>query len=73
MNTLFAKMVKIRMLEKDLTRAKLAEQLGVRQNTLSGWFTGKHFPEYKTLPKLARLLDIDLAELITVLVRSIED
>lgn len=73
MNTAFAKMVKIRMLEKDLTRADLAEHLGVGQNTISGWFTGRHFPEYKTLPRLAKLLDIELAELITVLVKSTED
>jgi ribosome-binding protein aMBF1 (putative translation factor) len=69
----FAKLVKIKMLEKDLTRADLAKLLGVKHNTLSGWFTGKHFPEYKHLPKLAKILDVDLVVLLTVLVKSIED
>jgi ribosome-binding protein aMBF1 (putative translation factor) len=69
----FAKLVKIKMLEKDLTRADLAQLLGVKHNTLSGWFNGKHFPLYQQLPKLARILDISLVELLTALINSMEE
>jgi transcriptional regulator with XRE-family HTH domain len=72
-NTPFAKLVKIKMLEKDLTRTDLAELLGVKHNTLSGWFNGKHFPLYQQLPKLAKILDIGLVELLTALINSMEE
>lgn len=45
-------------------QAQLAEMSGLSQKTISNYLTGKSMPDILKLNKLARALDVDVAELI---------
>lgn len=49
---------------KKLTQAKLAEKLFVSEKTVSKWENGKGIPDTESLPKLAKVLDISINELL---------
>lgn len=49
---------------KGLTQVQLAKKLEVSKGTVAGWETGAHGIRKKTMPKVARVLDLDIAELI---------
>lgn len=59
-------MMKLRLkrVEKGLTQAELAKQVGISQNALSMCELGQHFPRKKTLDKLAEVLECSIADLI---------
>ena len=47
-------------LEMGLTRARMAEYIGVHQPTARSWETGEETPRWKNRRKLAKLLGNDL-------------
>ncbi|MBR1985140.1 MAG: helix-turn-helix transcriptional regulator [Clostridia bacterium] len=49
---------------KKLTQAKLAEKLFVSEKTVSKWENGKGIPDTNILPKLCKVLDININELL---------
>jgi transcriptional regulator with XRE-family HTH domain len=52
-------------LEKGLSQSKLANQIGVTNQTVSNWETGQvHQIEQKNLEKLAEVLGVDIRELL---------
>lgn len=50
--------------EKQLSQAALAKILGVRQSTVGMWESGKNYPEFKTLEKLAAYFNVSTDYLI---------
>lgn len=50
--------------QKQLTQADVAEKLHVSRKTVSGWETGRSYPDIKMLVKLATLFDISLDDLL---------
>ncbi len=50
--------------EKNITQARLAEQLSVSDKTVSKWETGKCMPDYSIIEPLCKALDITIAELM---------
>ena len=50
--------------EKQLTSKWLAERLGKSENTISKWCSNKVQPSLKNLVEIAKILDIDVRELI---------
>lgn len=49
---------------KNLTQAKLAEQLFVSEKTVSKWENGNGIPDTDTLPKLCEIFNITINELL---------
>jgi transcriptional regulator with XRE-family HTH domain/predicted RNA-binding Zn-ribbon protein involved in translation (DUF1610 family) len=49
---------------KKLTQAKLAEKVFVSEKTISKWENGKSLPDTDSLPKLCKILDVSLNELL---------
>jgi len=52
-----------RLKERRISQAMLAKNLGVSENTVSGWTTGQHSPKAKVLPEIARELETSVGEL----------
>jgi len=65
-NRHFAKMVKLRRRELNLTQADLAKKVGVVQPTISKYELGQDIPDGKTLSRLADALEIPERELLGV-------
>ncbi len=51
--------------ELQVSRAYMAQILGVREPAIIQWEEGKAFPERRRLADIAKIYEIDLAELIT--------
>lgn len=56
----FCKQLKNIMLEKCLTQQGLADKIGVGQQLISFWVTGKQKPNVTSLKKIAAALDVPL-------------
>ena len=56
--------LKLVLVEKDKTGVWLAEQLGVSACTVSRWASNTAQPNLSTLNDIAKLLDVDVKELI---------
>lgn len=56
--------LKIVLAEKKHTNKWLSEQLGVNPTTVSKWCTNSSQPDLVTLTKIARLLDVDVKDLL---------
>lgn len=56
--------LKIILAEKKRTNKWLSEQLGVNATTVSKWCTNSSQPDLVTLTKIARLLDVDVKDLL---------
>lgn len=56
--------IKAVLAEKQLTSKWLAERLGKSENTISKWCSNKVQPSLKNLVEIAKILDIDVRELI---------
>jgi len=58
--------IKLVLVEKKRTNRWLAEQLGKDETTTSKWCTNSLQPNLETLIKIAKLLDVEVQELIRV-------
>lgn len=47
-----------------LKQAELAEMIGVRQNTLSTWETGRHEPDIESMTRMAKIFGASVDEII---------
>ena len=64
MNILFAERLKDLMEEYNLNQVRLAEKVGVRQNTISAWLLKKKEPCIVSLWLLADFFDVDIDYLV---------
>ena len=56
--------IKVVLVEKKRTNKWLAEQLGCAPTTVSKWCTNACQPPMETYIKIAKLLEVELAELV---------
>jgi putative transcriptional regulator len=56
--------LKIMLAEKGKTNKWLAEQLGKSEVTVSRWCTNEVQPSIETLTEIAKLLNVDIKELL---------
>lgn len=56
--------IKVILAEKRLTNKWLAGQLGKTESTVSRWCTNEKQPTIETFIEIAKVLDIDVRELI---------
>jgi transcriptional regulator with XRE-family HTH domain len=56
--------IKVVLVEKKRTNKWLAEQLGKDPATVSKWCTNSAQPGLETLREVARLLDVDISDLL---------
>ncbi|EFS33538.2 helix-turn-helix transcriptional regulator [Bacteroides sp. D2] len=56
--------LKVVLAEKDLTNKWLAEQLGRNVTTVSKWCTNDNQPNLETLLQIARLLKVEVQDLL---------
>lgn len=52
------------MKRKGYTQTELAEKLGVKQATISGWQNGLRMPRTKQLPVIAQALGVSVSTLV---------
>ena len=58
--------LKLVLVEKKKTGKWLAEQLGTETTTVSKWCTNTSQPSLETLVEIAKILDVDINELVRV-------
>ena len=56
--------IKVDLVDKKKTNKWLAEQLGKDQTTISKWCTNTSQPDIESLMKIAKLLGVELSELV---------
>ena len=56
--------IKVVLAEKNRTNKWLAEQLGKNVSTVSKWCTNSSQPSLEVLPDIARILEVDISELL---------
>ncbi len=56
--------LKVILVEKKRTSKWLAEELGKNPSTVSKWCTNISQPDLQTLNKIAKLLEVDIKDLI---------
>lgn len=59
-----AERIKELMTEENLNQTRLAEKIGVKQNTVSAWVLGKKEPNIKSLWALADFFQVDIDYLV---------
>ena len=64
MNIIIADRIKELMKEEKLNQTRLAEKIGVKQNTISAWVLGKKEPSIKSLWLLADYFNVDIDYLV---------
>ncbi len=64
MKILVSERIRELMNEHDLNQVRLAEQVGVKQNTISAWLRGKKEPCITSLWLLADFFDVDIDYLV---------
>ena len=60
MNIIVATRIKELMRENNLTQVKLADKIGLKQNTISAWLLGKKEPSIRSLWLLADFFNTDI-------------
>lgn len=60
MKIIVADRIRELMKEQDLTQVKLAEKIGVKQNTISSWLLNKKEPSITSLWLLADYFNVDI-------------
>lgn len=60
MNIIVATRIKELMRENNLTQVKLADKIGLKQNTISAWLLGKKEPSIRSLWLLADFFSTDI-------------
>lgn len=58
--------IKVVLVEHKRTSKWLAEQMGVNPSTVSKWCTNSSQPDLGNLMKMAKLLDVDINELLRI-------
>ncbi|RYZ45339.1 MAG: XRE family transcriptional regulator [Chitinophagaceae bacterium] len=56
--------IKAALAEKTVTNKELAQKLAVAPETVSRWCTNDNQPPIETLYEIAKILDIDIRELL---------
>ena len=56
--------LKVVLAEQKRTNKWLAEQLGKNNSTVSKWCTNTSQPDLQTLDRIAKLLDVDVKDLL---------
>ncbi len=56
--------IKVVLVDKQKTNKWLAERLGKDKTTISKWCTNTSQPDLESLMRIAKLLDVDIAELL---------
>ena len=56
--------IKVVLADKQRTNKWLAEQLGKDKTTISKWCTNSNQPDLESLLKTAKLLDVEIADLV---------
>lgn len=69
--TKFGRCILEARLIKGLSQTKLAKELGVGTSTTNMWESDRRLPRAENLPRIARLLDIDLKELAHLYAESL--
>ncbi len=64
MDIIIAERIKELMKEEKLNQTRLAEKIGVKQNTISAWVLGKKEPSIKSLWLLADYFNVDIDYLV---------
>ena len=64
MQILVADRIRELMKEHNLNQVKLAQNVGVKQNTISAWLLGKKEPSITSLWLLADYFDVDIDYLV---------
>lgn len=54
------------MYEKQITQAKMAQDLGIGKSTISTWMNGEHIPRMNKIDMLCRYLNCSRSDLIEV-------
>ena len=60
MQVIVAERIKELMKEENLNQVRLAEKIGVKQNTISAWLSAKKAPRLISLWKLADYFDVSV-------------
>lgn len=55
--------IKELMIKKNITRAELAEKVGISETSISNICSETNYPKYELLPVIADALDVDIREL----------
>lgn len=58
--------IKVVLAEKNIHSKWISEQLGVSRATVSKWVNNTSQPSLEMIEKLARLLDVDYTELLSL-------
>jgi DNA-binding Xre family transcriptional regulator len=58
--------IKVVLAEKKKTNKWLSEQLNVTPSTVSKWCTNSSQPDLENLVKMAKLLEVELADLVRI-------
>ena len=53
------------MMRLKINQQQIADHLGVNKSTVSSWFHGRYQPSMKQLERIAKMLDMTLAELVS--------
>lgn len=64
MNIIVAERVKELMKEHNLNQVKLAEECGIKQNTISSWLSKRKEPSIRSLWLLADYFDVEIDYLV---------
>lgn len=64
MNIIVAQRIRELMEEEGLNQSRLAEKVGVKQNTISAWLLGKKEPSIRSLWLLADFFKVDIDYLV---------
>ena len=56
--------IKVVLVDKQKTNKWLAERFGKDKTTISKWCTNTSQPDLESLMRIAKLLDVDIAELL---------
>jgi putative transcriptional regulator len=57
--------IKVVLVEKNKTNKWLASQLNMNETTISRWCTNNTQPKIETLVDIAKLLNVDIKDLLT--------
>lgn len=72
MNTMFAETMKKLRTERGLSQIGLGKQMSVNNSTVTRWENGTRLPDAAMIARLSKVLDVDVATLLSAAVGSDE-